>query len=417
MLHGGRPDGTLYYLLGQEEKLRHGIAEDPVVAHVDDLLFTAICQQASDIHIQPAEHSYVIRYRIDGVLYDASYIDKAQAHPIVSRLKVLAHMDIAERRIPQDGRFKVRMQNDDKGQERIVDFRIATFPALHGEKMVVRILDRSLRLLSLDTLGLEHDMYQQLKSVLHKPTGLFLVTGPTGCGKTTMLYALISALDVASKNVITIEDPIEYELAGITQSQVNSKAGFTFENGLRAMLRQDPDIIMVGEIRDKPTAHIAIESALTGHLVLSTLHTNDAPSAVARLLEMGIEPFLISATLNGVLAQRLARRLCPACKQKSKPQIASKNLGGISTKDLDIVYVPRGCAQCQNFGYKGRIGIFELLMLNDAIRTLLMQKADSGHLRNIALESGMKSLLHDGIDKVKNGKTSLEEVLPFLLDA
>jgi len=415
---GGVISQSLYYLFSQEEKLKRGASEDHVVALVDTLLHEAITLQASDIHLQPSASTLVVRFRIDGVLYDHLILESAIAPLVLSRLKILANLDIAERRIPQDGRLRVCLYDSGGMQptERVIDFRLSTFPTLYGEKMVIRILDRLLRLLALDSLGLRSVMYDQLTASLRRPHGLFLVTGPTGSGKTTMLYALISALDIKTKNIVTIEDPIEYELAGITQSQVNTKAGFTFENGLRAMLRQDPDIIMVGEIRDKATARIAIESALTGHLVLSTLHTNDAPSAIARLLEMGIEPFLLSATLVGVLAQRLARRLCNECKKKTTATAEQQSFTTSNYGAIETMYKSHGCRQCHNIGYRGRLGIFELLVLNDTLRELVMQKADATTLRSEAVRCGMQPLLFDGLSKVRDAVTSLEEVYSLAID-
>lgn len=399
---------TMYHILSQEEKLKKGLAQDPIVILVDMLFYNAITMQASDIHLQPQDSIFVIRYRIDGTLYDQQRLAIAQAPLIISRLKVLANLDIAERRIPQDGRFRATISTDDSSSPaHVIDFRISTFPTLYGEKMVIRILDRSLRLLALDSLGLQTGMLDQLKSIIQRPHGLFLVTGPTGCGKTTMLYALISALNMRTKNIVTIEDPIEYELSGITQSQVNAKIGFTFENGLRAILRQDPDIIMIGEIRDKITAQIAVEASLTGHLVLSTLHTNNATSAIARLLEMSVEPFLISATLTGVLAQRLVRRLCDACKK----EISRPLCHDVQLKEVATAYAPQGCKECHNIGYKGRIGLFELLAISDSLRELVMKKVDAAQLRKEALEQGMKTLFQDGLEKMKQGITSLDEVM------
>lgn len=403
---GAKTDNLVYHILCPEEKLALGVNEDAIVTLVDELLYHAIMLQASDIHLQPQEHTFIVRYRIDGMLYNQCVLQQIQAPLVVSRLKVLANLDIAERRIPQDGRFRASASAYNVEEKRIIDFRVSTFPTLYGEKMVIRILDRSLSLLSLDGLGLSANVYEQLVALTKRPHGLFLVTGPTGCGKTTMLYALIAAMNVEAKNIVTIEDPIEYELTGITQSQINPKAGFTFENGLRAILRQDPDIIMIGEIRDRVTAHIAIEAALTGHLVLSTLHTNDAPSAVARLLEMDIEPFLISATLVGVLAQRLVRRLCAACKQTQEKMYSSSKV------DREYrIYIPKGCKSCNRTGYKGRIGLFELLMINDIFAEHIMKKASAATLRSTACAHGMKILSQDGLEKMHQGITSLDEVL------
>lgn len=394
---------AVYHIFSQEEKLKKGQAEDPVVTLVDTVFYNAIVMHASDIHLQPQDSAFVVRYRIDGVLYDQQRLPASQAPLVISRLKVLSGLDIAQRRLPQDGRFRATISSQNSSdREHLIDFRISTFPTLYGEKMAIRILDRSLRLLALDSLGLRADMHDQLKAITNRPHGLFLVTGPTGCGKSTMLYSLISALNMSTKNIVTIEDPIEYELQGITQSQVNPGIGFTFENGLRAILRQDPDIILIGEIRDKATAHIAIESALTGHLVLSTLHTNDAASAVARLMEMGVEPFLISATLAGVLAQRLVRRLCEACKKEVVKDVFGK---------VQTVQEPVGCKECCNIGYKGRIGLFELLTINDAMRELIMNKVDAAQLRSQAHAQGMMTLFQDGLDKMKLGITSLDELV------
>jgi len=412
---GGRVAGDVYALLSLEEKLKKSITQDPIVSTVDLLLYEAISLNASDIHLQPHATSLVIRYRIDGVLYDQSTLDATKAPLIISRLKVLSNLDIAQRRVPQDGRFKVLVYTPNMS-ENVIDFRVSTFPTLYGEKMVIRILDRSLRLLSLDAVGFAPTMHEQLLSATKRPHGLFLVTGPTGCGKTTMLYALISALDMHSKNIVTIEDPIEYELPGITQSQVNIKAGFSFENGLRAILRQDPDVIMVGEIRDKATAHIAIESALTGHLVLSTLHTNDAPSAVVRLLEMGIEPFLVSATLSGVLAQRLARRLCSGCKCEVPVNVERAPFIAQYNAALKTAHAPVGCKKCHTIGYKGRVGIFELLLLDDTLRDLIMRRVDVAQFRKEAFARGMKTLIQDGLEKVKAGVTSLDEVAALMVE-
>lgn len=401
---------TVYRLTSRERKLKQGKTEDPVITRVDEILYTALSMRASDVHIQPHEQSVVVRYRIDGVLYDQCIVDHAQAPLIISRCKVLAQLDIAQRRLPQDGHFKVLV---DDAQEPI-DFRIATFPTLYGEKIVIRILDRSQRLLGLDSLGMSEGMLSLLKALIRRPHGLFLVTGPTGSGKTTMLYAVLSALNTRSHNIVTIEDPIEYELAGITQSQVNERSGFTFHNGLRSMLRQDPDIIMVGEVRDKDTAQIAIESALTGHLVLSTLHTNDAVSAVTRLLEMGVEPFLLSGTMAGVLAQRLVRRLCGVCKKQVpvSAYIAERALAcGVK---LEVVYEPVGCLQCSNLGYKGRVGVFELVIINDALRAGILAKNDIGSLRALARSAGMHTLLHDAWSKVQQGVTSCKELEALL---
>jgi len=398
--------GAVYHLVSRENKLKQGKAEDPTIACADDLLYAALLRGASDIHLQPYEHSVMVRYRIDGVLYDQNPLDLTKAPLIISRFKVLAHLDIAQRRLPQDGHFKALADYSPDP----IDFRVATFPTVYGEKIVIRILDRAQRLFALDALGMDTTMYQNLVTLVRRPHGLFLVTGPTGSGKTTMLYAVISSLNARTHNIVTIEDPIEYELTGITQSQVNERAGFTFHNGLRSMLRQDPDIIMIGEIRDKDTAQIAIESALTGHMVLSTLHTNDAVSAVARLLEMGIEPFLLSGTMAGILAQRLVRRLCKTCKKAVAVSHTVRESAQSFDVELETVWEPVGCKACNNLGYKGRVGIFELVMMNDALRKSVLEKADVVALRKQARNDGMQSLLHDAWNKVKQGVTSVREL-------
>ena len=401
---------SVYLLLSHEEKLKQGMQQDHNVFFVDDLLWNAISFCASDIHLQPEESGVMIRYRIDGILHHMTTLTHEQAHPILSRLKVLSHLDIAQRRLPQDGHIKIVLDND-KNSNHIIDLRIATYPTIIGEKMVIRLLDRNLRLLSLENIGLPRDTQNKLQLMLSQQQGFFLITGPTGCGKTTTLYALLSSINDQSKNIITIEDPVEYEISGITQSQINERAGFTFENGLRAILRQDPDIIMVGEIRDAQTVSIAIQAALTGHVVLSTLHTNDAPSSIARLLEMGIEPFLISSTLGGVLAQRLVRRLCDVCK-KEVP--VPEDVGTFARQlgiELPSMFEPTGCKACHNFGYKGRMGLFELLLINESLRSCIAQKADGITLKACAIESGYKPMICDGLAKVAQGKTSLVEVL------
>lgn len=417
-MFGGGANDSVYRVLSREEKLKTGVFQDPIVVLVDDLLFRAIDESVSDIHLQPTTDGLWVRCRVDGVLYDHNVIDRAQGPAVISRLKVLASLDIAERRVPQDGRCRVAVAtNGVFNNYRLVDCRLSTFPTMYGEKMVIRLLDRSLRLLTLDAVGLHKNTFNQLVRVSQQPHGLFLVTGPTGCGKTTMLYALLMANEVNKKNIVTIEDPIEYELAGVSQSQVNAKAGFTFDNGLRSMLRQDPDIIMIGEIRDKVTANIAIEAALTGHMVLSTLHTNNAASAVARLLEMGVEPFLISATLVGVLAQRLVRRLCPQCKHNVALDSASQQFFKEHNSQVTSACVPGKCVSCHNRGYKGRLGIFELLTVDDAVRSCIMENADATAIQNVAIKQGMKTLFDDGVDKINGAMTSIEELMQITVDS
>ncbi|KKQ33552.1 MAG: General secretory pathway protein E [candidate division TM6 bacterium GW2011_GWF2_37_49] len=405
MLQGDGIKSTVYKLLSPEDKISQGIKHESTIEFVDCLLYTAINVHASDIHIQPEEDRARIRFRIDGTLYDQEDVSSEISKLVISRIKILAGLDIATQRLPQDGKIKILMY-ENFGRTHIIDLRISTFPSTYGEKMVVRILDREYNLLELESLGFDKPLFESVKNLVSKPHGFFLVTGPTGAGKTTTLYAMLSYLNNPGKNIITMEDPVEYALDGITQSQVNEKAGFIFQNGLRSLLRQDPDIIMIGEIRDKITAQIAIEAALTGHMVFSTLHTNDAAGAVTRLLDMDVEPFLISATLTGVIAQRLARKLCSSCK-KTIDNSTFKNLENLSTQS----YVSNGCSKCFNLGHSGRIGIFELLVLDEKIKNLIVQKSSNEVIQKQAKENGMITLQDDGIQKVKSGQISLDEFL------
>ena len=409
---------AIYTIIGQEERITLNLEQDPVVVLVDMLLYQAVALSASDIHLQPCDAHLRVRFRIDGVLYDQPPIHQEYQEQVIARLKVLASMDIAQRRLPQDGKCKILVMLTRDGQsshQKLIDIRIATFPSLHGEKMVLRILDRDERLLTVSTLGLPNKMNEQLALLTKLQHGLFLVTGPTGAGKTTTLYAILSSLNQPGKNIVTMEDPIEYELEGITQTQVNLKAGFNFENGLRSLVRQDPDIMMIGEVRDIPTAHIAVEAALTGHLVLSTLHTNDAVGAVTRLLDMGVEPFLLSASMAGVLAQRLVRVLCSACKKKiqipTEIQILAQRY---LSRPLQHAYAPVGCRSCFKLGYKGRTGIFELLCIDDHIKTMIVDRVSPELIKSYALEKGMITLFTDGLEKVEQGLISLEEFLALI---
>lgn len=380
------------------------IDEQSVISRVEMLLKDAIAHRASDIHLEPTRDELRVRFRIDGILIDQKSFSSQLSAAIIARLKILGNMNSAERRLPQDGKFYVM----DKGNE--VDIRVSTFPCLCGEKMVVRILDRTLQTINLDNLGFEPTMLDAFKRLMQRQSGFFLVTGPTGSGKTTTLYAALSFLHSAEKNIVTLEDPVEYCLQGITQAQINLPAGFTFEKGMRSLVRQDPDIIMVGEIRDKITARIAIEAALTGHLVLSTLHTTDAPSAIMRLMDMGIEPFLINAALSGILAQRLVRKLCVDCRQQRKATPEEQRLlQSCGIDDTDMVYEAHGCASCDNLGYKGRVGIFELLEISPELRSLIIQNPQFDAIYNQALADGMIPLKKDGAHKVKEGIISLAE--------
>lgn len=379
--------------------------EFPVIRMVDTLLAHAIMRAASDIHFEPMAQKLRIRLRIDGVLYDHEPVDLQIMQQILARLKVLANINIAEKRIPQDGKFRILSDGNE------IDLRVSTFPTLYGEKIVVRILDRADHTMSLDKLGFDPVMNATIKDIITKASGFFLVSGPTGSGKTTTLYAALSALNSPEKNIITLEDPVEYFVPGITQGQIHPDAGFTFEKGIRSLLRQDPDIVMVGEIRDKQTARIAIEAALTGHLVFSTVHTNDAPSVVMRLMDMGIEPFLINAAITGVLAQRLARKICCACKIERAPteqELALLKKIGASMQKLNA---GTGCQECLGLGYKGRIGIFELLSMSNQLRALIVQYPSFEEIHKQARQNGMQTLLQDGISKVERGIISLQELM------
>ncbi len=380
------------------------VDDESVVSRVDALLQHAIEHRASDIHLEPTRDELRVRFRVDGILVDQQSFSSCLTASIIARLKILAHMDSAERRLPQDGKFHLMHEGNE------VDIRVSTFPCLHGEKMVVRILDRMLQTINLDNLGFEPTMLDAFKRLMQRQSGFFLVTGPTGSGKTTTLYATLSLLHNSEKNIVTLEDPVEYSLRGITQAQINLPVGFTFEKGIRSLVRQDPDIIMVGEIRDKITARIAIEAALTGHLVLSTLHTTDAPSAIMRLMDMGIEPFLINAALSGVLAQRLARKLCGNCRT-TRPATAEEKqlLKEYGIKNMDFVYESLGCAACDNLGYKGRVGIFELLEISPELRSLIIKNPCFDEIYKQALANGMRTLESDGAHKVKEGIISLAE--------
>ncbi len=388
-----------------------------VINLVDGILKKAVERGASDIHLEPEKNKFICRYRIDGILYKISEFPANLLDGVLSRIKIMADMDIAEKRLPQDGRFGIEILG------KPIDMRVSTFPTINGENMVIRILDRSKGLLNLSELGFSKKEYELFNELIHRPYGMILVVGPTGSGKTTTLYAALSSINAIEKNILTLEDPIEYELPHIRQSQINIKAGLTFATGLRSMVRQDPDIIMIGEIRDRETAEIAIHAALTGHLVFSTLHTNDAPSAAIRLIDMGIEPFLITASLIGVLAQRLMRTLCPDCKKGYTPpeeilrglsqdlQSEACRIGTVPGEKAITFYKETGCPQCSQTGYSGRTGIFELLIPDDAIRELIIQKKSHSIIREKARAVGMNTLRQAGIEKVCNGTTSISELL------
>ncbi|MEE2902819.1 MAG: type II secretion system ATPase GspE [Myxococcota bacterium] len=377
----------------------------PIIKFVNALLRDAVKDRVSDIHVECFEKSVVVRTRIDGILYKKVEAPKQAQAPVIARIKIMAGLNIAEKRLPQDGRIRRKIAGKD------IDVRVSTVPTAYGERVVMRILDRSSVLLSLEDLGFEKTQYENMTNLIERPHGILLVSGPTGSGKTTTLYAALSKINTPDINILTVEDPVEYQLPGIGQMQVQSKIDLTFASGLRAFLRQDPDVIMVGEIRDKETAEIAIQASLTGHLVLSTVHTNDAAGATTRLADMGIEPFLVASSLCGILAQRLIRTLCKHCKKPYHPtaeQAAKINLE--VTPDM-VFYQEVGCDKCLNTGYSGRRGIYELLVVSDNVRRLVLQSADAGAVKRAAMEEGMTTLLDDGARKVLGGVTSPEEVL------
>ena len=382
--------------------------EAPVVRFVNLLISQAISDRASDIHIEPTERDLRVRYRIDGVLKDAHHSPKNIQNGVVSRLKIMADMNIAERRVPQDGRLSINHQG------RRIDLRVATLPTVWGEKVVARILDNTNTQMALQDLGFSEDNFRRFQESYSKPYGMILATGPTGSGKSTTLYATLNQLNRPDVNVITVEDPVEYRLAGINQVQVNVKAGLTFASALRSILRSDPDIVLIGEIRDHETAQIAVEAALTGHLVLSTLHTNDAPSAVTRLVEMGIEPFLVGSALDVVVAQRLCRSLCERCKTSYQPEPQELVRVGYPWADgepLPVLYRPTGCSACSHTGYRGRLALHEVMSVSEDISRLTVERASTDEISRVAKQQGMSELKNDGWFKVSQGRTSVEEVL------
>jgi len=381
--------------------------EAPIVKFVNLLITQAIQDRASDIHIEPTERDLRVRFRIDGVLHEVMRSPKTITSGVTSRLKIMADINIAERRVPQDGRLSVNANG------KKIDLRVATLPTVWGEKIVMRVLDNSTAMLKLSDLGFSDSNYEVYSKSFVKPYGMILVTGPTGSGKSTTLYATLNIVSKPEVNVITVEDPVEYRLPGINQVQANPKAGLTFSAALRSILRSDPDIVLLGEIRDGETAHIAVEASLTGHLVLSTLHTNDAPSAVVRLTEMGIEPFLVGSALDCVLAQRLARRLCPKCKEAYAPtpeMLVANRFPWEDGMDLPTIYRPVGCSACSKTGYKGRLALHEVMAVSEEIERLTVERASSMAITKVAVEQGMITLRHDGLLKVLAGVTSIEEI-------
>ena len=418
----GEEDSSIDDILGDlgesftesQEDLSEGDLADmanqtPIIRFVNLVLQQAIKDKASDVHFEPFEDQFRIRYRIDGALYEMAPPPKNLAVPVTSRVKVLSNMNISERRIPQDGRIKMTIAG------RPVDLRVSTLPTQFGESVVLRVLDKSVVNLDLEALSLPDDILQTIRDLVDRPNGIFIVTGPTGSGKTTTLYSALREVNSVETKILTAEDPVEYEIDGIMQVAANHQVGLDFSRALRAFLRQDPDKIMVGEIRDLETAQIAVQASLTGHVVLSTLHTNDAPGAVTRLIDMGLEPFLISASLEAILAQRLIRRICPSCRTAYEPGhdlIEMLDVDPLEIADKDFFYGD-GCAECSNTGYRGRVGLFEMIVVSDAIRELINNRAPTLTIKQKALEQGMRSLRDDGLRAIFDGNSSIEEVLKY----
>lgn len=394
------------YAFEDLEHLKDLASEAPVIKKVNQVLTSAVEEKASDIHIEPFEDRLLIRFRQDGLLHEHLTLPPYMQQAITTRLKIMARLDIAERRIPQDGRIKTKIAGKD------IDIRVSCLPTVYGESVVMRILDRTSASFSLEKLGFPEREFSLFQELIHSPYGILLVTGPTGSGKTTTLYSALNQINSIDKKIITIEDPVEYELDGINQIHVNPKAGLTFASGLRSIVRQDPDVILIGEIRDKETADIAIQSALTGHLVFSTLHTNDAAGAISRLIEIGVEDYLLASSMIGIMAQRLVRILCPECKKKFVPDevIIEKYNLNFNGRPKEI-YQPSGCQKCAFSGYSGRIAIFELLVINDEIREMILQNKSVVAIRKMGISQGMTMLRSDGWSKVVDGTTSIEEVL------
>jgi type IV pilus assembly protein PilB len=394
-------------LEGDEEQLEAALEEAPIVKLVQAIMTQAVGDRASDVHIEPTERDVRVRFRVDGVLHDVMHSPKNIQGGLLSRLKVMADLNIAERRVPQDGRISMRVGG------RTLDLRVATLPTVYGEKIVIRVLDKSQALLRLEDLGFSDDAFKRFSASFNKPYGAILVTGPTGSGKSTTMYATLNILNQEDRNIITVEDPVEYRLNGVNQMQVNPKAGLTFASALRSILRADPDIVLIGEIRDKETATIAIEAALTGHLVLSSLHTNDAASAISRLVEMEVETFLVASAIDCVVAQRLFRMLCERCKEAYKPEHAELVAAGYPEwliPEIDTLFHPAGCAACSNTGYRGRAGLYEVMPMTEEIQRLTVDRASADEIRKTGIEQGMMTLRDDGLEKARVGRTSIGEI-------
>ena len=394
-------DGT------EEEQLEAALEEAPIVKLVNAIMTQAVGDRASDVHIEPTEKDVRVRFRVDGVLHEVMHSPKNIQGGLISRLKVMAEMNIAEKRIPQDGRISMRVG----GKQ--LDLRVATLPTVYGEKVVIRVLDKSQAVMALEELGLLEGAYKRFETAFRRPYGALLVTGPTGSGKSTTLYATLNILNEAEKNIITVEDPVEYRLPGVNQMQVNPKAGLTFASALRSILRADPDIVLIGEVRDRETAMIAVEAALTGHLVLSSMHTNDAPSAITRLTEMDVETFLVASAVDAVVAQRLARKLCERCREAYEPEAQELLEAGYREHEIPEIkelFRAVGCSACSNTGYRGRIGLYEVMLMSEEIERLTVERASSDEITRVAIDQGMQTLRDDGLAKARHGQTSIEEV-------
>lgn len=391
-----------------EEKDILGMAtEAPIIKLVNNIFFQAVKRNASDIHIEPFEKEIRVRYRIDGVMYNVMNPPKRIQGALISRIKIMAHLDIAEKRIPQDGRIAIKVG------DKPYDIRVSVLPVVFGERVVMRLLDKSRTFTGLKDIGFSDRDYKVIESNIKRPNGIIYITGPTGSGKTSTLYSILNELNRPEINIVTVEDPVEYQMSGVGQVGVREKVGLTFAAALRSILRQDPDVVMIGETRDQETAQIAVQAALTGHLVLSTLHTNSAPASITRLIDMGVEPFLIASSVVMVVAQRLVRKLCPLCKKIYQPDVELLTRVGLSTQEAENIqfYAPIGCDNCNNTGYRGRVAIFELMEMTPAIARLTMERSETGILRDQAVKDGMTLLIKDGLRRIKQGLTTIEEVL------
>jgi type IV pilus assembly protein PilB len=390
----------------EEEVVEAELADEaPVIRLVNSIILKAVGEDASDIHIEPGVSGTLVRYRVDGLLHKSMSLPRRMALLVLTRIKVMSNMDIAERRMPQDGRIPLRIR------DRNLDLRVSTLPTIYGEKAVIRILDKeNIKNLSVDKVGFSSYNLDQFKSFLRASFGMILLSGPTGSGKTTTLYMALKVLNTEDVNIVTVEDPVEYVLDGVNQAQVHAKIGVTFASYLRSILRQDPDIIMIGEIRDHETADIAVRSATTGHLVLSTLHTNDAPGVIARLIDMGVEPFMVASSVIGVVSQRLVRRICPNCRSRYEPSQTELVFAGFQDQSVEL-YVGKGCGKCNQTGYRGRVAIHEVLAVTTGIEKLILSSPSDDELRQVALKEGMISLKEDGIDKVRQGVTTIKEIM------